>query len=431
MRSLFKGFGAFVLVLTLASCEKDTGNLGLDLIHSQTFKLGALKEMPIVTTTGTFDSFISTNPGNFLLGAYDDPYFGHHEAFFSTQLALSKVSPKFGDSATVDSVFLMLPYNGYYGDTTQSFSVEVHRLGEIIELDSTYREDDVFATAELLNDSSFLPKPKVFTRWRGVSGSTPVMRLRLDPSVFQTEFFDAAAADSTIVKTSGDFFKHFKGLQVKGSSSNKALFALSPTATDGRVLVYYSNDTSTKALRFDLLMLDRVRYVNHFEHNYAQAAFDFSTQDTAVGSPLIYSQSMGGAAGVLRLESLKALRDSNLLVNYAEIVMHVEEGTVFDYRLPPALSLLAVRGNTRNLIADYVTGTAGGRLVTVGELRDRTYSFNVTRHVQRILNGKDSIVAPLLIVPESMAATPRRVVLTGNLHPVKPMQFNLYITRTK
>jgi hypothetical protein len=67
----------------------------------------------------------------------------------------------------------------------------------------------------------------------------------------------------------------------------------------------------------------------------------------------------------------------------------------------------------------------------VGVLDQQVYRFNVTRHVQRMLNGKDAQMDRLLLLPSSPNANAQRVVLNGNLHPSEPTRLNLYITRTK
>jgi hypothetical protein len=67
----------------------------------------------------------------------------------------------------------------------------------------------------------------------------------------------------------------------------------------------------------------------------------------------------------------------------------------------------------------------------VGVLDQQVYRFNITRHVQRVLNGKDPKMDRLILLPSNPSGNAQRVVLNGNLHPSEPARLNLYLTRTK
>jgi len=112
-------------------------------------------------------------------------------------------------------------------------------------------------------------------------------------------------------------------------------------------------------------------------------------------------------------------------------VMPVREGSVSKYPLPTSLLLLEDTDSKRILIDDYNSGglTVDGKLVNA-QLRDKTYTFNVTRLIHRYINTEDTIF-PLVVLPASSASQGWRAVLNGNQDPVKPMQFNLYYTKTK
>jgi len=99
---------------------------------------------------------------------------------------------------------------------------------------------------------------------------------------------------------------------------------------------------------------------------------------------------------------------------------------------------LVARGEKNFLINDYQGGSPGGGLQSlrdstrvVGVLDQQVYRFNITRHVQRVLNGKDAKMDRLILLPSNPSGNAQRVVLNGNLHPSEPARLNLYLTRTK
>jgi hypothetical protein len=430
-------WAAFLAVgALLSSCEKDLGNLGLDLIGAGEFKTGALKSVPVVTTTERYDTLLTSNTGILPVGGFQDPVFGRVDAYSVTQIALGRINPRFGANPKADSVYFFLPVTDWYGDTTAPIQVVVQPLLDPLVADSAYTAADLFDADLPVADTTFVPAFGKTRKFKEVAATKGVLRLALDPEWFTEHFLrmDTAALVST-----PEFVKAFPGFRIQSTSSAQSLLALTPIGTDSKLVVYFSNDTTTtKSVRYDLALGDKVKYAFHAEHDFGQAAFDFAAQDTAFGSFRTFTQSLGGATTSIRLSGLAALRDSNYLVNYAELEIPVDQVASTGLRKPKSLTLLVARGEKNFLINDYQGGSPGGALLSlrdssrvVGVLDQQVYRFNVTRHVQRMLNGKDLQMDRLLLLPSSPNANAQRVVLNGNLHPSEPTRLNLYITRTK
>jgi hypothetical protein len=420
----------------LTSCEKDLGNLGLDLIGAGEFKTGALKSIPVVTSTERYDTLLTSNTGIFPVGGFQDAVFGRVDAYAVTQVALGRINPRFGTNPTADSVYFFLPVTDWYGDTTVPLRLVVQPLLDPLVADSAYTASDVFGAGEPVADTTFSPYFGKTQKFKEVAATKGVLRLSLDPAWFTEHFLriDTAALVST-----PEFVKAFPGFRIKSISSAQSLLTLTPLGTDSKLVVYFSNDTTTtKSVRYDLALGDKVKYAFHAEHTFDDAAFDLNAQDTTYGSFRTFTQSLGGATTAIRLTGLAGLRDSNYLVNYAELEIPVDQVASAGLRKPKSLTLLVARGEKNFLINDYQGGSPGGGLLSlrdsarvVGVLDQQVYRFNVTRHVQRMLNGKDTQMDRLLLLPSSPNANAQRVVLNGNLHPSEPTRLNLYITRTK
>ncbi len=76
-----------------------------------------------------------------LLGAYNDPFLGSMRAGFYSQLRPTASNIDFGENFVIDSLVLVLPFRGYYGDLTklsglQKFSV--YRITEDFTIANTY-----------------------------------------------------------------------------------------------------------------------------------------------------------------------------------------------------------------------------------------------------------------------------------------------------
>ena len=422
--------------ILVSSCEKDLGSLGLDLIGAGEFKTGALKNVPVVTTTERYDTLLTSNTGILPVGGFQDPVFGRVDAYAVTQVALGRINPRFGANPKADSVYFFVPVTDWYGDTTAPIQVVVQPLLDPLVADSAYTAADHFNADEPVADTTFVPAFGKTQKFKEVAATKGVLRLDLDPDWFTEHFLriDTAALVST-----PEFVKSFPGFRIQSTSSAQSLLTLTPIGTDSKLVVYFSNDTTTtKSVRYDLALGDKVKYAFHAEHNFGQAAFDFSSQDTSFGSFRTFTQSLGGATTSIRLTGLAALRDSNYLVNYAELEIPVDQVASIGLRKPKSLTLLVARGEKNFLINDYQGGSPGGALLSlrdstrvVGVLDQQVYRFNVTRHVQRMLNGKDLQMDRLLLLPSSPNGNAQRVVLNGNLHPSEPTRLNLYITRTK
>jgi len=425
-----------VLAFALASCEKSTGEIGLDFVDGSQFAFGTKSSVAMRTHTEAFDSLVTLRPAALLVGSYQDPVFGRPTASFATQLVLSSVAPDFGANPTVDSVFMILPYSGWYGDTTAAFSIKVQRSDSALT-DSVYYAFSTVAAGETLCDTSFVPKAGVKTLRTGVRVGETSMFLKLNRQKFQEWIVDASTANPSVLASNAAFLDYFHGLIVSGGPNNETMYQFNPGDASAKVRIFYTNDsiradTSINGLDYgvyDMQWTSGVQSFNMITHDRSQAAFDLATQDTLVGEPSVYIQGLGGAVTVLNMDGLRALRDSGYVVNYAELVVPVREGSNLKYQAPGGLSVLQVKGSAKTLIRDYQRGSVGGTFSATGVLRKGAYRFEITRHVQDLLGLDSTSSYQMMLIPERMASSPLRAVLHGNADAVEPMSLNLWYTK--
>lgn len=427
---------AAALAFALASCEKSTGEIGLDFVDGSQFAFGTKSEVAIRTHTEAFDSLVTLRPAALLVGSYQDPIFGRPTASFATQVVLSSVAPDFGTNPSVDSVFMILPYAGWYGDTTATFHIKVQRSDSALT-DSVYYAFSTAAAGETLCDTSFVPKAGVKTLRTGTRVGETSMFLKLNRQKFQEWIVDASTTNPSVLASNAAFLEYFKGLIVSGGPNNETMYQFNPGDASAKVRIFYTNDsiradTSVAGKDYgvyDLLWTSGVQSFNMITHDRSQASFDLTAQDTAQGESSVYVQGLGGAVVVLNLDGLRELRDSGYVVNYAELVVPVREGSNLKYQAPGGLSVLQVKGSSKTLIRDYQRGSVGGTFSASGVLRKGAYRFEITRHVQDLLGVDTTSSYRMMLIPERMASSPLRAVLHGSADAVEPMSLNLWYTK--
>ncbi|HAB35883.1 MAG TPA: hypothetical protein DCE58_04695 [Cryomorphaceae bacterium] len=435
MRNLLLALAALALIGV--ACERNTGEIGLDFVDQNSLKIGKLESLEVVATTEAFDSLVTEKPVYLMLGSYEDPVFGKAAANFATQVILSTMQPDFGENPTVDSVFMYLPFIGFYGDTAAPFGLTVKQLDQPIFADSTYYAHSVFSGSTVLADTVVQPQPSRKRRVPGMVAPNEVIGLRLNTAFFQSQIVDASSDSSADFSSNTNFLEYFRGIYVEGHADNQAIYQFSPGDQDMRIRFFFSNDSLRADTVgpgysvYDLLAWNVVKSANTFAFDKTQADFDFDAQDTVAGELTTYVQGMGGAMTVVRLTGLQALKDSNYFVNYAELRIPVREGSALTYANPAKLTALLVSGNDRSLLTGYVNGDPGGQLVVSSPLRDRAYTLEITKFVQQWLNGKDSNEAKILLVPDRMSSSAARAVLNGNLDPFDPIRVDLYVTKPR
>ena len=426
-----------VMALLGTACERNTGEIGLDFVDQNSLKIGKLETVSVVSTTEPFDSLVTENPSFVMLGSYSDPVFGISTAHFATEVILSTIQPDFGQNATVDSVFMYLPFAGFYGDTSAMFGLSVKHLEQGISKDSTYYANSSFLGGTVLVDTVVQPQAGRKRRIHGMVAPNEVIGLRLKTSFFQERIIDASADSSVDFSSNTHFLDYFGGLYIESHASNSAIYQFAPGDQDMRIRFFFTNDSlraDTVGLGYsvyDLLAWNVVKNVNCFSFDKGQAVFNLLDQDTLQGETTTYVQGMGGAMTVLRLNGLKELRDSNYFVNYAELRIPVREGTALEYATPAKLTALFMDGDERSLLTGYLNSDPGGRLLISSPLRERVYTLDVTKFVQQWLIGKAVYEPKILLIPERMSSSAARAVLNGNLDPVDPVRLEMYVTQSK
>ena len=432
----------YFLGLVLLSCYsiffsacKDPDELGLEVQpKSDQFAVIKTDSVSLITWTAREDSLYSKGVIYQLLGSYTDPVFGRSDASFYTQVSLG-LSPTLGNSGDVlvpDSLILSLRYAGYYGDTTTTTVAHVYRVTEDILSDTSYFTSSSFAfdPTDLANNFSFSPMPNGSSR---VDTINQPAQLRIPLSMVLADSLVLLNGQSAFA-SSANWLSYFKGLYVKTDPENisgkGAISYFDLTSAYTKLTLYYHNTTTGKdSLHYDFDLSSGLR-TSHQEHEYNGAATDVGHQliDSTFNDSLNYVQSMGGVKTKILFPYLKHFLDSgNIIVNKAELQITVQSGSTDKFAQPAKLFLTTLDSIGRpGFLQDYFEGVSyfGGDYNST----DRTYKFNISRHLQRILDGKINDYGLALVVSGAVVQA-NRVVIGSAKNQHYPMKLHVFYTR--
>lgn len=427
-------------LFAITGCRKPDEDLGLDLLPGDplgvvvdTFELHAYT----FADTSVRTSGLSAQ----LVGSYLDPQFGSVKAGTIAQLRLS--ANNIGQSAdtsglVADSLVLALPFNGInygYGNfDAQVF--QVFELNEDLSLDSSYRSDrfPLTFTEDLVAPHSgrIVPKPLAQAI---IVGDTLDPQLRIPLSVELAERFLNAFGTADLASSSS-FLEFFKGLYITVDNPGQQPFQggilyFNLTSSAAKATLYYRdiNDQPdlTRTLDFPINS-NSVRYTV-MEHDPAQAldpTFGLALQDSMTPAATVHVQTLGGARTAVRMPDLLELNGAEQILAKAELIVPVQ-GTYYPYYPPPATLFLFRKDSTGADI--FLPDQLAGLGAIDGNYREseRAYHFNITRYIQRVLNGTYDNTG-FEIVPGSGGVSANRVVLSGPAAVQDPMRLRLTFT---
>ncbi len=412
----------FLLLLALLSCRKEPYQVGIDILPpTDTLGVFQTDTVTVIAYTILQDSARTDESSYGLLGAIMDPVFGQTTATTYTQVRLSTEGVTFGDHPVLDSLVLVLYYEGYYGDTNTLQHVRVYELSADLSPDSSYYSNQTAGTYNLLlADQYYKPRP---TDSVLLSGDTVAPHLRINLSN-RTRYLGnkILSAPQYILNSNDEFVKFFKGVCIQALPVDQkgGLIKFRTSDLYSKIAVYYHNDDED-SLRFDMYIDATIgRFTNFSHYGYADASPEFRQQvlngDTSLGRDKLFLQAMAGTRIKVHMPYLRSLvKNGKIAINNAELVF---ENPVKDttYQVPDGLSLYKMDSAGKiAFVVDYSEGAEyfGGTYVS----GTRTYSFRLTRHIQNILSG-DTTENPYLYIsaidPLKSVLYYNRVTLNGS-----------------
>ena len=426
------GFLALFMAITSCNEQRDFGVEILPKDDLITIK-NVVFEDEISSFTFTDDSVRTDEAANSLLGSFYDPEFGITTIDFASQFRLISF-PDYGVSPVADSILLYLYYRGIYGDTLTEQNFKVYELESALDIDKDYYHDvdlKSLTSGVPIGEADYIPKVSLDTAYADTLYQ--VLTIPLDISLAEK----LLNADSTDMINNDAFLEYFKGLYIETETLTEeggtilTLDAASTSIFQGSALVMYYNNEEIRGLSdgdssitMPFIISEFSARVNRFTHDYSGTPFEDNLNEEGAQDSLIYIQATGGLKSRILIEDLISWQDSvGIAINKAELIFQIDtipyevqsilETSPFplDFMPPLQLLLTMVDENGREFLPiDYVFSP----LFYGGYLRpDFTYHFNMTQHLQEIIDGNAENYG-FYLTPANKNSEANRVIIKGS-----------------
>ncbi len=433
---------AFIALIFLSiafyACEEET-SIGRDILPSGDLidvRSTIIKD-DISAFTYTDGPIQTSNGAVSLLGSFTDSLFGNTTVDLAAQFRLYEF-PDFGTNPKVDSVKLYMYYALSYGDTLTPQRFKVYELTDPLYADTisagggsqAYRYyQDVnlkgMSTGQLIGETEYIPRP-LLTRRDSSTGRMDTLYHLITVPIQNSLGEKLLNADSLSMVNNNKFLEYFKGLLIESEKVNHqggTILSIEAAATSGfqgsALALFYSNDEVKSKEGGDTLLMPYVisKYsarVNRIVHDYAETPFFANLNMETYSDTLVYVQSTGGLKSRVLIEGLTSWADStNTAINKAELIFQIDTLASDIHRFPPPTQLLFTAvdsAGVEGLPSDYFFSP----IVYGGYLRkDYTYHFNITQHLQQIIEGKAQN-GGFYLTPAVKNSEANRVVIKGS-----------------
>ena len=375
----------------------------VDFVSTDTFTIQALTTQLDSTIAYQTNDFIFTNQR---LGWVNDPIFGTHRSDLFIQLLPENFNRPVGQ---VDSVVLAIRYDSLdiYGNPDATFDFEVFSLfGGINRFDTYYTDDILLAFTSLGSVNGFKPIEGdsieiVDINSTGTLDTIQVpnqMRFRLN-NTFGNLLMSIDSSAYTSIDT---FLNAFSGMLIKPTTINGAMLPLQTSnanavggVRNSKVSVFYQNSDG-EPRQYDYLMGGATFTLHDQDHTVG--SIDGSIDNPQASEDLIYLQGTGGPSLSVKFPYIRTL--PTIVVNEAILELTTELLPQDDrsrYPLPAQLftsyrqdSILILTPDVRTALQAFRdVDLVGGKPieVTSGGVTSLVYRFNISDHIQNMIDG--------------------------------------------
>lgn len=448
---------AVIVLMTACTKTSPIGGPDNDLNIETTDTITMFTTTVAGDSVRTYTSVSNQQFPNYLVGRLDDPIFGNSTAIAYAQTRLLTTSPGF-ERTTLDSVILSIPYatnDRHYGKITNAQTIIVSRLSEDMDAAAEYYSNKRFATAEILGQKTFVPNVSDSFNILIPEGDTVVEKrvpaqLRIPLS---NSFGNELLANSDNMTAISDFLAYFKGVEIKGGSSNTAMLSFALQSSD--LTLFYSQEDSIFDDNGNFDRMETIAKKYSFAINsFAAKSLYYNNNRNIVGNArvdapvkqymnegnndLMFVQSMEGLMGKVSFPYLDALKGK--IINKAELTVTVaNRDDLTTFPIPTQLLVLTEIDGNFVLIEDVaVSINVGGDFELFGggfvsEIIDgttyTTYTLNISGHFQDMIDGLRENAIYIATQPRSQIAN--RVIFGGNGHSEFPIKFKVSYTDIK
>ena len=458
-----------ISLFLFASCES-TSTIGLEVDPNAAVQGNLIDTLTINSRTQVEDVTETSGALRHPFGFLKDPIFGTTEASLAMVVNVPSNAYNFGTLPVLDSAVLVLNYGGqFYGDSTATYSVNVHQLNDNIStLESFLSNKDYSFSSAVLGSKTGKVYPT--TRYKVtdvVAGRpdtlrtvTPQMRIKLDKTFIQDNILNV---NSENFKFNENFVRLFRGLKIQvnksASTGNGGLMFFDFAGTNSSLALYYKkSNASTSGL--DTVSVNFPITTNSnpvaatIKHDYTGTAIATQLANPNVQYATTFLQPLAGLKNKISFPNLGKLANElgKVAINKAELVIDLSSGSdVIPYGAAPRLALYRYDiAERRQNLPDNNPGSqtvAGDPRAVSPQIFGgfynsvtRQYTFVVTAYIQDLMDGKTqdygTFLAPTPLgefsVFPSISTGARSVIGSFKKSPIagdNTMKLNVYYTK--
>jgi len=329
------------------------------------------------------------------------------------------------DSLTLDSVVLVLSYQGLYGDTTNPIHLKVFEISQTSKLkaDTVYPVSATMNTAGLLGEKIISDPRKLADSVKAFSENAKnQIRIPLNNS-FGNKLLKQF--DSSNAYFSDDQFESiFRGFSIIPQAGSNTLLRVALNDTNSKVALYYKYKQRVTGVDTSVITYYRPAGItsgasnNIIRNRAGSQSAQYLNNASNVEDSLLFLQA--GQGNYVRIKTPALLSNiSNRIIHRAELVMEqdADNDAFYNTFTAPNLFLAAISTHPDSaayrfyIPKDIVMGQGGvvdnlpvfgGNIIYKNDPNNKriaSYSFNISRYIQSIITFKQKVYDLYLFAP--------------------------------
>lgn len=412
---------ALALVSWLSFGCEDPQDIRFDLGFGGRLGTFFTDTLSIRLSTTQLDSVVTSSTPELFLGGYQDPIFGYVQADFYVQpyFQTSQFNPSqlipfdIPATATLDSAFLVLNYNGYFqGDSISPVSVNIFQLDAPVLRDKRYTRDDQIPTRGPRLATFELNRARV----ANARGDTLFSLATKLPESILTQL--RGLLGQPAATEVNQFVSAFPGFLVQSTGTPKGIYSFragtESTTSSLRVFYRLAGETTVRAYTFPFTGGRFTRYQTNRSgtilSNVAKNSPPIPAQQTQNRA---FFQAGTGVAAVMEIPSIRSiLSRREVAINRADLVISLDSTLIAPRLIAPSVIVLAELDDnyqvakTTNFTPILAPINALNPTVGQGGLffnTTKSYAITLTPYLQQLASqGRDRV--RLAILPGGLAA---------------------------
>lgn len=394
---------ALVFLAAFSACKRNEGNIVITgQQKSDQLKLFRADTFTLKASTVVEDSLPANNLTYVLLGEFHDPLFGKSKASIYAKMNILAPENKFPNTIEPDSALLYIPLVdglNFYGNSLIKQKIKIYALDETILGTNIYyqKQSKPRVNKNVSTDfygTIYQQKLDSIGYQKGKMGLKPGLLIKLSKEFAR----QLQQMPSEAYQTNEGLLKHFNGIaivpqndELNPGEGGFGVFDLANAINinyRAKILLYY-NDTSTYIFGFD----GRSTIVNTSETGPYPEIIEVQLRQPNKQYNTTYVQALNGVKTKIEIPYFLNLVQSgthgenNVGINNATLRLYVDENTTVNYFAPPRMNLFqpTSRSSDRNRLVEDALA-APTKFGGVFNDKGRYYQFDITRHLQNVLN---------------------------------------------